>query len=103
MKVTVMGQELTREEVDAIEEPMSELEAYFTEPTVSPNALDATSRVVPEDVWHPLGLHTWLTQRAAAAFKRLPVSRRSIEIGRLRYVFEYQNDKPVLKTVVLLG
>lgn len=102
MKISVMGQALSPEEIAAIEEPAPELSAYFLEPTVSANALDAASRVVPEDVWRPLGLHTWLTRRACEAFKRMSVNARAFEMGRLRYVFDYQNDKPVLKTVILL-
>lgn len=102
MKVSVMGVELSPEEIAEIEEPMPEVIAYFAEPTVSAQALDAASRVVPEEVWKPLGLHTWLQRRANEVFKKMPVRERSAELGRLRYIFEYANDKPVLKTVILI-
>ena len=103
MKISVMGRDLTPEEIAEIEEPAPDVNAYFAEPTVSAQALDAASRVVPEEVWKPLGLHTWLQRRASEVFKKMPVRERSAELGRLRYIFEYVNDMPVLKTVILIN
>lgn len=103
MRISVMGKDLTPEEIAEIEEPVPDAAAYFSEPTVSAQALDAASRVVPEEVWKPLGLHTWLQRRACEVFKKMPVRERSAELGRLRYIFEYANDTPVLKTVVLIN
>lgn len=101
MKVSVMGKALTEEEIATIPEPVPELTAFFNEPTVSPHAMDAASRVVPEDVWKPLGLHTWLLRRAAEVFQSMSVGEREKRLNRLIYVFEFVNDKPVLKTVRL--
>lgn len=102
MKVVVMGQELSAEEVAAIPEPEPELEAYFLEPTISAKALDVASRVVPEQYWKAVGLHAWLAGRALDAFSKLPVGERVIALKRLRYEFEYVNNAPVLKNLTLL-
>lgn len=97
-----MGRELSEEEIAAIAEPEPAITAHFEEATVSTHALDAASKVVPERVWKEPGLYSWLTRRANEAFKKMPASARSVEMGRLRYVFEYANDRPVLKTVILI-
>lgn len=101
MKVSVMGQQLTEEEVAEIPEAPPELTAYFEEPTVSVLALDTASRVVPEEVWRTIGLATWLRRRANEAFKKMPVHEKRQQLNRLIYVFEYINEKPVLKNVIL--
>jgi hypothetical protein len=102
MKISIMGVALSQEEIEAIPDHEPDLEAHFMEPIVSAEALDAASKVVPERIWIDRGLHSWLTNRAKEAFKLIRATERSVEMGRLRYIFEYPDNRPVLKTVYLI-
>lgn len=99
MKVTMMGVPQEDVELPPLDPP---LEFHFADVTVTQAAVDRASQVVPEEVWKPLGLHTWLTRRANEAFKKCTVSERKVDMGRLRYVFGAEKDKPVLETVILI-
>lgn len=99
-KIIYMGEEIKADdlpETDAVS-----LEDYFAPVTLSPHAIDMCSKYVPESVWRPLGVYTWLQGRANHVFKKLPTSKKEISLGRLKYVFEYDATGPVLKTVILL-
>lgn len=77
---------------------------HFAAVEISARAIDRASQVIPEEAWKAVGLHTWLSARANAAFQKLRVGQYEITnaSGRLKYVFEPVRDKPVLKTIVLL-
>lgn len=100
IRVTYMGEELSDEELP--EAPAAAIEDYFAPVRLSGHAVDRASQIVPEQHWRPVGLHTWLSGRANEAFKKLPISKHEMQLGRLKYVFEYDADGPVLKTVVLM-
>jgi hypothetical protein len=53
------------------------------------------SKYVPEDVWKPVGIYTWLQGRANVAFRKLPTSKKELSL-------EYDATGPLLKTVILL-
>ena len=97
-KLFIMG-----EEVDWDSQPDSpaQIEDYFAEVTISTHAIDRASQVVPEKVWQTTGIYTWLHRRANQAFQAMPASHRQFTIGKLKYVFEYEAEGPVLKTVIL--
>lgn len=98
-KIYMMGEEVSHEELPDAEAVSAE--DYFAPVTLSPKAIDQASQIVPDEHWKPMGLHTWLSQRANQAFQKMPVSDRSITMGRLKYVFEYAATGPVLKEVIL--
>jgi hypothetical protein len=102
MRVRVLGKELSPEELEKIPEGEPPYEAHFIEPTVSAKAIDRASQIVPKQFWENLGISTWLTNRAKEAFAKLPATKRMVDHGRLKYVFTFVDDKPVLDTVILL-
>lgn len=95
-----MGEEVRDEDLPAADAVA--MEDYFVPVQLSGHSIDMASKIVPEENWKPIGLHTWLSVRANAAFKKLPTSKHEIKQGRLKYVFEYDPNGPVLKTVILL-
>jgi hypothetical protein len=101
MKVTVYGEEIGHEELP--EAPAADIRDHFASVQLSPLSIDSASRIVPEKFWKPYGLHTWLSKCADYAFNKLPtIKDREITIGRLKYVFEFAAEGPVLKNVVLV-
>jgi hypothetical protein len=99
-KIYVMGEQISHEELP--ESGAVSAEDFFAPVTLSAKAIDRASQLVPEEHWRPLGLHTWLSNRANEAFGKLPVSDREIRMGRLKYVFEYGSNGPLLKDLILL-
>jgi hypothetical protein len=99
-KITYMGEPMKPEELP--ESDAVHIEDYFAPVTLSPHAIDMCSKYVPEDVWKPVGIYTWLQGRANTAFKKLPTAKKELSLGRLKYVFEYDAYGPVLKTIILL-
>lgn len=94
-----MGEEVSW---DDIPEPRAaELGDYFKPVRLSPRAIDQASRIVPPEHWIGQGLHTWLSMRANHVFKSLPSDRTEAQFGKLKYIFEFDAQGPVLKTVGL--
>lgn len=98
-RVTYMGEEIAYDDVPAPE--AVEVEDYFKPVKLSPRSIDEASRAVPASVWELTGLYTWLQSRADHVFSKLPISKTEGHFGRLKYVFEFDADGPVLKTVAL--
>lgn len=79
-----------------------ELIDYFKPVKLSPRAIDNASKIVPPEHWISKGIYTWLQSRANYVFKKL----ESLDVvegrcGRMRYIYEFDADGPVLKTVSL--
>lgn len=100
-RVFYMGQEISHDELPEAE--AVSLDDHFAPVMLSPRALDRASQIVPMEHWLPLGLYTWLYKRANFAFGRLPITAasREIQLGKLKYEFEFSEQGPVLKTVTL--
>jgi len=100
-KLFVMGEEQPFE--DLPEPDAATMEHYFVPVKLSPAAIDRASQVVPEQYWLPVGLYSWLERRANEAFKKMPTSAKEFELGKLKYLFEYTDQGPQLRMVVLNG
>jgi len=111
MKVRYMGKLLSEEE---IEEHMPEvleptLEYHFAPVRLTPRAIDRASQNVPDEVWKPIGIHSWLQGRADEAWSKAdsmkPNKEKEIRYRgqgkRIEFVFERDEDTPVLKTVIV--
>lgn len=101
--IRVMG-EHGMEEIPYHEVPESRalgLDDYFKPVKISPLAIDQASKFVPIDLWKKYGLYTWLSGSANHVFRGLTTEQYKGKLGLLNYVFEYDSDGPVLKTVFL--
>lgn len=102
-RITIMG-ENGMEEVPFEELPAAEaidLSDHFKRVKLSPAAINEASKIVPIDVWKRIGLYTWLFKAANHVFSKISVGQTEARFGVLKYVFEYDADGPVLKTVSL--
>jgi ABC-type uncharacterized transport system involved in gliding motility auxiliary subunit len=100
VKITVMGEPISADELPPA--PPATLSDYFAPVRLTKRAIDLASKIVPEHHWIQHGLYTWLEGRANTAFQKMPGSDREIKLGRLKYVFEYDDAGPLLKTVMLV-
>lgn len=98
-RVTLMGEEIDLDELPAGE--AAHMEDYFKPVKLSPRAIDEASRIVPRDTWEQVGLYTWLRGRADLVFSKLPISQTEGRFGKMKYVFEFDAEGPVLKSVAL--
>lgn len=97
----MMGEEIPWDEVS--EARATELEDHFKPVRISPVAINEASKIVPSEFWINEGLHRWLSKRADYAFSKLPNSdAREVSWKQLKYIFEFDVEGPVLKTVVFL-
>lgn len=68
---------------------------------LSPLAINQASKFVPAESYKPIGLYTWLSKRADHVFKQLTTDQMEGQLGIMRFVYEFDADGPVLKTVYL--
>lgn len=103
-KIWIMGEE-GMEEVPHDELPSHdaiELQDHFKRVKLSPRAIDMASKMIPLEFYFKEGLHTFLRGRAELVFSKLSASQTEGVYGKLKYVFEFDADGPVLKTVSLV-
>lgn len=91
---------------DSIPDPAPvayELAHYFKPVKISPHAIDMASKIIPQSyaTQHD-GLHSLLSKRANEIFQKMAASDRSGVYGKMKYVFDFDKDGPVLKTVGLI-
>lgn len=103
-RIMILG-ENGMEEIDYDELPdadAAELMDYFKPVRISPRALDQASKIIPPEYFLKHGgLHKLLQMRADSVFSKLSCSQREGFYGKLKYIFEFDADGPVLKTVSL--
>lgn len=91
---------------DSIPEPIPiayELAHYFSTVKISPKAIDLASKIIPS--WYVLqhgGIHSILSKEANAMFEKMSASQRSGIWGKMKFIFDFDKDGPVLKTVGLI-
>jgi hypothetical protein len=100
-KITVMGEAV---DYDSLPEPSvtPEFADLFKPVRISPPALDIASKIIPSQYWMKDGLHAFLQGRADKVFQGLSYSLTKGQYGKVKYIFEYDADGPVLKTVSLV-
>jgi hypothetical protein len=76
-------------------------EDQFKPVRLSPKAIDQASKLVPQKYWIESGLHTWLKGRAERVFAKLSGEQTRGKFGTVTYVFEFDVDGPVLKSISL--
>lgn len=104
-KITMIGEDGIEEvPYHSLPEPTTavELADYFKPVRISSHALNMASKVIPAQYWSDNGLHAFLTDRANKVFDKLSSSQTEGQYGKLKYIFEFDADGPVLKTVSLV-
>lgn len=99
-RITMMGEDIPWDEVP--EAPAVELEHYLRPVKLSPRAINEASKIVPAQHWIKHGLYAWLSARAEHVFSKLSSSEHAGQLGCMKYLFEFDADGPVLKTVLLV-
>lgn len=103
-RIYVLG-ENGMEEVphDQLPEPSAaQMDDYFKPPRISPRAIDIGSKIIPQKFWKEEGISSYLARTADAIFRKLPAGLTEGRTAKLRYIFEFDADGPVLKTVSLI-
>lgn len=91
---------------DSIPDPVPvayHLTHYFKSVRISPRAIDLASKIIPG--WYVLqhgGIHSILTKEANAMFEKMSGGQRSGTWGKMKFIFDFDKDGPVLKTVGLI-
>ncbi len=98
-RITIMGEEVPWDEAPG--NGVLELDHYFTPVRLTQHAINEASKIVPVDTWKKRGLCTWLQAAADHVFKKRPEGKMEARHGVMKYVFEFDYDGPVLKTVSL--
>lgn len=76
---------------------------YFAQVKISPRAINMASKIIPQSyATKHGGLHSLLTKRANEIFQKMSASDRSGVYGKMKYIFDFDKDGPVLKTVGLI-
>lgn len=105
-RITVVGEHGVEEvDFDKLPDPdpqAYDLSHYFDPPRISERAIDLASKIIPQEyaIKHG-GLHKLLQKRAAEVFSKLPASVTRGTYGKLTYIFDFDKDGPVLKSVSL--
>jgi len=98
-RIVVMGEEVPYDEFPG--NGATELADHFRPVKLSPLAIDQASKLVPPEAYKPIGLYTWLSKRADHVWKQLSTDQMEGKLGIMRYVYEFDGEGPVLKTVHL--
>jgi len=110
MKIRYLGKLIDEAELEELAPaPPPPIEYHFAEVRLTPRSIDRASQHVPEEVWKPKGVHTWLQEAANGAWAKAPTTKdpKAKEIRyrgpgkRIEFVFERDGDVPVLKTVII--
>lgn len=96
-KIFLMGEEVPWDE--APEADAADLRDYFKPVKLSGRAIDAASTIVPPQFWSKTGIYTFLQHRADHVFSKMASGQREAKLGQLKYLFEFDDEGPVLKTV----
>lgn len=101
-RITFMGEEVPWESLPEPEPVAYHLSHYFAEVKISPRALNQASKII-EPQWYIKhgGLHALLQKRANEVFSKLPASKTVAQYKNLKYIFDFDKDGPVLKSVSL--
>ncbi len=103
----VMGENGMEEvDFDSLPEPHPiayNLTHYFKPVKILPRAIDLASKIIPS--WYVVehgGVHTILSKQANAMFEKMSAGQRSGTWGKMKFIFDFDKDGPVLKTVGLV-
>src|SRR5437868_11284 len=98
-RITMMGEEIPYEEMPG--NGALNWDARFAPVRLTPRSINTASTVVPLDVWHKVGIVRWLQSTANEAARNMAIDDTSGMVGKLRYIFEFDHNGPILKDVRL--